>query len=47
MRGSVVSDLQSVGSSPGPNFMALFTVCTESALTEAGNFVLTASVFHG
>ena len=32
---------------PGPNFMALLTVSTESALTEAGNSVLTASVFHG
>ena len=32
---------------PGPNFKALLTVNTESALTEAGNFVLTASVFHG
>ena len=31
----------------GPNFMALLTVSTESALTEAGNSVLTASVFHG
>ena len=31
----------------GPNFMALLTVSTESALTEAGNYVLTASVFHG
>ena len=29
-----------------PNFMALLTVSTESALTEAGNSVLTASVFH-
>ena len=28
----------------GPNFMALLTVSTES---EAGNSVLTASVFHG
>ena len=27
--------------------MALLTVSTELALTEAGNFVLTASVFHG
>ena len=27
--------------------MALLTVNTESALTEAGNSVLTASVFHG
>ena len=27
--------------------MALLTVSTESALTEAGNSVLTASVFHG
>ena len=26
---------------PGPNFMALLTVSTESALTEAGNSVLT------
>ena len=31
----------------GPNFMALFTVSTESARTEAGNYVLTASVIHG
>ena len=31
----------------GPNFMALLTVSTESALTEAENSVLTASVFHG
>ena len=30
----------------GPNFMALLTVSTESALTEAGYFVLTGSVFH-
>ena len=30
-----------------PNLMALLTVSTESALTEAGNSVLTASVFHG
>ena len=28
----------------GPNFMALFTVSTETELMEAGNFVLTASV---
>ena len=27
--------------------MALLTVSIELALTEAGNFVLTASVFHG
>ena len=27
--------------------MALLTVSKESALTEAGNFVLTSSVFHG
>ena len=27
--------------------MALLTLSTESALTEAGIFVLTASVFHG
>ena len=27
--------------------MALLTVSTESALTEAGNSLLTASVFHG
>ena len=27
--------------------MALLTVSTESALTEAGNYVLTASIFHG
>ena len=32
---------------PGPNFMALLTVSTESALTEAGNYVLMASIFHG
>ena len=32
---------------PGANFMDLLTVSTESALTEAGNYVLTASVFHG
>ena len=32
---------------PGPNFMALLTVGTESALTEAVNSVLTASPFHG
>ena len=32
---------------PGPNFMALLTVSTEFALTEAGNSMLTASVFHG
>ena len=31
----------------GPNFMALLTVSTESALAEAQNSVLTASVFHG
>ena len=31
---------------PGPNFMALLTISTESALTEAGNSVLTASLFH-
>ena len=31
----------------GANFMALLTVSTESALTEAGNSVLTASIFHG
>ena len=30
-----------------PNFMALLTLSTESALTEAQNYVLTASVFHG
>ena len=30
---------------PGPNFMALLTISKESALTEAGNSVL--SVFHG
>ena len=30
----------------GPNLMALLTKSTESALTEAGNSVLTASVFH-
>ena len=31
----------------GPNFMALLTLSTESALTEAGNSVLTANVFLG
>ena len=31
----------------GPNFMALLTSSTESALMEAGNSVLTASVFLG
>ena len=31
---------------PGPNSMALLTVSTESTLTEAGNSVLAASVFH-
>ena len=31
----------------GSNFMALLTVSTASALMEAGNLVLTASVFHG
>ena len=31
----------------GPNFMALLTVSTESAHTEAGNSVLMASIFHG
>ena len=31
---------------PGLNYMALLTVSTESALMEAGNSVLTASVFH-
>ena len=30
-----------------PNSMALLTISTESALTEAGNSVLTESVFHG
>ena len=30
----------------GPNFMALLTVNTELALTDAGNSVLTASMFH-
>ena len=30
-----------------PNFMALLTVSTESALTEAGNSLLTSSLFHG
>ena len=29
------------------DFMALLTVRTKSALTEAGNYLLTASVFHG
>ena len=32
---------------PGPNFMALLIVSTESAITEPGNSVLTASVFYG
>ena len=32
---------------PGPNVMALLTVSTESALMEAGNSLLTASVFRG
>ena len=47
--GPGVSDQQSVCSAfqPWPNFMALLSVSTESALTEAGNSVLTASVFHG
>ena len=31
---------------PGPNFMALLTVSKETALTEAGKSVLTASVFY-
>ena len=31
----------------GPNFMALLIASTESTLTETGNSVLTASVFHG
>ena len=31
---------------PGPNFRTLLTVSTELALTEAGNFVLTASGFQ-
>ena len=31
----------------GPNFKALLTKSTESALMEAGNSVITASVFHG
>ena len=31
----------------GPYFMALLTVSKESVLVEAGNSVLTASVFHG
>ena len=30
----------------GPNFRALLTVNTESALVEAGNSVLTSSLFH-
>ena len=30
-----------------PNFMALLTVSKELALMEAGNSVLTASIFHG
>ena len=34
-------------SGQGPHFMALLTVKTKLALTEAGNSVLTASVFHG
>ncbi len=32
---------------PGLNFMALLTVSNKSALTEAGNFALTSSIFHG
>ena len=32
--------------SPRPNFMALLTVSTESALTKAGSSVPTARVFH-
>ena len=32
---------------PGPNFMALLTISTESALTEAENSMLTASIFQG
>ncbi len=32
---------------PGPNFMALLTVSKESALTEAGNSLLTSSLFNG
>ena len=31
----------------GPNFMALLTVSSESALTATGNYLLTARVFHG
>ena len=31
----------------GANFMALLTVSTESAFTEAGNSVPTPIVFHG
>ena len=31
----------------GPNFTALLTVSRASALMEAGNSVLTASIFHG
>ena len=34
------------GKTSGPNFIAPRTVSTESALTEAGNSPLTASVFH-
>ena len=45
--GSQYTALGKSSRSPGPSFMALLTVSTESALTEAGNFVLTASVFHG
>ena len=47
---SLVKKIQCITSNylrTGPNFMALLTVSTESALTEAGNSVLTASVFHG
>ena len=40
--GSEISNIHT-----GPYFMALLTVSTEFALTEAGNYVLTASVFHG
>ena len=32
--------------STGPNFMALLTVSTGSALTEAGSSVRTTSIFH-
>ena len=46
-KGTVVDYTFGNGQRPGLNVMALLTVNTESALTEAGNYVLTASVFHG